>query len=587
MMRKGKSVAFIRLVLILFVSLAWVGYGALHPGVSIAYDAPPKDQGHTGPDPNNPDPQNPPGGPNPPEGGDPVSITDGNFSYNHRDIYIPGGMPLSITRYYNSNDGWEGPFGHGWSFMPFASAVEVMKGAETHVIIRLGNGFRLQYKSNEDGSFSPPTGWSYQLSKNPSGYALNMGGGTVYSFDLTGKLLSITNKSSSQLSFSYDNAGKVTKISDINDRTLSFAYGANNKVRSIVDFAGRTVSYGYNDSDDLTSITNPEGGTLTCSYNSNHRLTALVDEREKTYLSQGYDDRKRVATQTYAEGTATFSYYPSWGSTQMGWQPGGQTHHYYYNSDGKVTQIYDSSTYVTRYMYYDLQLNLIQYADPDGKSTYYTYDGNGRLTSIKDIFNQTTTIQYHTAFDLIKQIDFPSGSSITFAYDSGGNLISTTLPDASQVTFAYSSSGVTVTEPDGASTISYDANGYVTSITAKDGVTTSYGYDSVGNAISMTNPSGTSTYEYDKCNRLLKAVDPSSNETLYGYDAHGNLTSIALADGTSYNFTYDDYNQLSSLDPSTMEGLALYFNPTSDVNQRVSKIMASYLPLTYLSGIMP
>ena len=96
-----------------------------------AFDAPPKDQGHTGPSAGKGDPNNP-NNTNQGEGGDPIHIRGGNFTTAQEDLLVLGyAMPILIKRTYNSHDNYyEGPFGFGWSFSYNVTAIEVLMGKE-------------------------------------------------------------------------------------------------------------------------------------------------------------------------------------------------------------------------------------------------------------------------------------------------------------------------------------------------------------------------------------------------------------------------------------------------------------------------
>jgi YD repeat-containing protein len=583
-------------VWILFLISVFIlsGIGLYNPGSSVGFDAPPKDQGHTGPRNDGPKPPKPPVAPKPPKDGDPVIITDGNFAYDHQDILIPGkGFGLYVKRYYNSNDLLQGPFGHGWSFMPYINVLEVVKGSEQHAIVRWGNGLRMQYLRNADGTYTGPKGWYYVLSKTASGFTLTHIDQTIFSFDATGKLAAVVNRAGNRLSLSYDGTGRIARIEDTNNRALIFNYDSQRTVQSITDFTGRTVNYAYDDNNNLTGVTDADGGTINYGYDADDNLTTMTDERGKTYLAQTYDTNGRVNKQTYADGTMIFSYNPSLESGG-GWSPAftrlnlnGHLADYYYNADGKVTRIYDRQINKNIYMSYDGNLNLIEFTDPGNNKTVYGYDARGNLISVKNFLNQTTLIEYHPVFNQVTKITYPSGTKVDFEYDAGGALDKVTLPDGTQATYGYSATGVSLTDPDGTTSFTLDQNNYVTAIVDKDGSTTSYTYDAVGNVKTVTDTGGTSSFDYDARDRLLKATDPANQTTNYAYDAHGNLTGVTYPDGTAYSFAYDDYNRLVDPGQSVANMVSPDYNPTVKVRQKIAQTLGKYMPYRFLAGIVP
>ncbi len=142
------------LVIFTFLFSTFVSTGALSPRLAFAWHAPKQgDQGH-------PSswcwdwPYAPPFEPCVITGS-PAHLNAGNYFYSHQDLFIPGrGLSLEITRYYNSQDQYEGPFGHGWHFVPFMKLVETTKGSDRYVILNRGDGVRLIFKENPDGSYT-------------------------------------------------------------------------------------------------------------------------------------------------------------------------------------------------------------------------------------------------------------------------------------------------------------------------------------------------------------------------------------------------------------------------------------------------
>ena len=187
------------IVIVVFFFSLFPATGVFNPKDSSAYDAPPKDQGHTGPNPDSPPNPNPDDDPNQDEeGDDPVNIASGNFIHLHQDLFIPGRLPLEISRTYNCQDMYEGPFGYGWSFTYNISLIEVMKGSEHHVIIKRKDGRRLQFKDNEDGTFTSPHGWYVTLTRSGGDYTLTEKNGTKCNFS-SGNLVSIVDRNNNQV----------------------------------------------------------------------------------------------------------------------------------------------------------------------------------------------------------------------------------------------------------------------------------------------------------------------------------------------------------------------------------------------------
>ena len=524
-------------------------------------------------------------------------ITDGSFAYDHRDIYIPGkGSALYIQRYYNSGDRIKGPFGYGWSFMPYAQVIETVKGTETYAIVRWGNGVRLDFLKDADGSYTTPAGFYFTLLRTASGFTLTSPENIVHIFDASGKLTAVASGAATLLSFSYDAAGRLSGIEDLNQRALTFVYeGGTFPVKEIRDHAGRTVQYAYDDGNNLRGVTDAAGGTISYGYDDAHNLKTMMDERGNTYVSQNFDATcDRVTNQISIDGTYNFYYYPSkerGGSFSTAYtdvrRNFSQRTLYYYNTSGKVTRIYDYLTGKNIYMAYDANLNMTEYTDPANKKTTYTYDANGNITSVKNFFNETTVIDYHPVFNTVSKITYPNGQEVVFEYTAGGALSKVTQPDGTEATYTYGTNTVALSEPDGTTTFTFDAFNYVTSITDKDGTTTSYTYDAVGNVRTLMDASGTSSYTYDGKDRLLTATDPANQTTTYGYDAHGNLTTVDYPDGTSHSFSYDGYNRLIDIEQHLGHLVPPTYNSTYRVRQKTGETLGKYAAYRYLAGLLP
>lgn len=91
-------------------------------------------------------------------------------------------------------------------------------------------------------------------------------------------------------------------------------------------------------------------------------------------------------------------------------------------------------------------------------------------------------------------------------------------------------------------------------------LTTSYGYDAVGNTASVTDPNlNQATFLFDVLRRLTQRTEPTpfSYLTKFGYDDNSNLTSVqrqATSTPTwqTYSWTYSASNEkLTLVDPAS------------------------------------
>lgn len=93
----------------------------------------------------------------------------------------------------------------------------------------------------------------------------------------------------------------------------------------------------------------------------------------------------------------------------------------------------------------------------------------------------------------------------------------------------------------------YDALNRVTKYTDYKGNVVKYGYDELGNLISLTYSGGEIVrYEYYRNVRLKKVIDWNNLETSYTYDPDGNLLTTTYSNGISEVNTYDLAGRVTS-----------------------------------------
>ena len=522
-----------------------------------AYDAPPKDQGHTGPDPRGSTPTNPDNCPCPPRRS-PVNIRTGEFSYWQQDLFIAGrGLPLEVSRSYSSQDVYEGPFGYGWKFNLEIKLSVVSSGVQETVSIRTSDGVRLEFTRNDDGSYSAPSGWLEQLIKNGDGsYTWTRGpcsgacAAPRYQFNPSGYLVSISDRNSNQMSFSYDSSGRLMQVTDASGRKLTLSYGSNNKISTVTDPAGRTFTYGYDAGDNLVTYTDPAGNIITYGYDGAHRMTGITDARGNIVTIIKYDAQQRVTEYTDNGAKWTYSYDPTNNRTYKYLPNNSGYWAFTYDANGLVLSETDPLNYTDRYTYNNKQYQTGM-TNATGAKFTFEYDDRGNRTGIIDPMGNKTVMAYHPTFNEVTAITDPLGRTTTFSYDDSGNLIQRTDPLGNKLTLSYNQYGQVTEKTDALGNTTkygYDAYGNVNSITDALGKTATAVYDILGNRTKLIDArNNTTTYGYDVLGNMVSMTDALGNTTSYEFDNNSNLTKVVYPDGNAIGQEYDAYNRLTKL----------------------------------------
>ena len=591
--------------LLLILSLAFAGAAFLPADQAIAFDAPPKDQGHSGPNGDDEDDENP-DDPDQDEEGDPVQLKSGNFTMMSEDVALDSfALPISVQRNYNSMDFVnDGPMGLGWSMSYVMSLQEVNEYIQNgdsitiriRVILRDDMGVRHTFFPifQQSGNNISIVGWRGarqrygSLTKTGDGrFTWERKDGIQFRF-VSGRLNEIVDTNGNRLTFQYDNTGKITRATNPAGRFVTYAYNSANKVASVTDNIGRTVSYTYDSGNRLASVTNQIGNTTTYGYDASGRLNSITSPGGTEILSNTYDDKGRVTAQTAYGASFTYTYNTSY--TRVRNSRNFYSDHYFndfgnpirirdlrgnnkymtWNDEGDMTSIRDQRNNTTSFTY-DTDGNILTQTAPDGAVTTYTYGAQARITGMTDPLGRTTSFTYDTRGNLASITD-PLGQVETFTHDSAGRLLTATDESGAVASYAYNAAGDIVSMTDenglteligrdavgriisetnpagGLTTFAYNGRNRQISMTDPLGAVTAYAYNANDEQISETDPLGASTTRvFDPFGRVLSVSDPLNNTTTFAYDSLANVTSVTDPEGRTTSRTYDSGNLLSTV----------------------------------------
>ena len=265
-------------------------------------------------------------------------------------------------------------------------------------------------------------------------------------------------------------------------KSVKFFKDDQDRITSIEDPMGNVILYEYDDYGDLVSVTDQENIKTKFTYNSTHGLLDIIDPLGRKVARTEYDDAGRVTAIIDADGNRI---------------------EYTHNLGTRQEVVKDRRGHTTVFEY-DEKGNVVKEVDPYGKETRYTYDSRGnKLSEITPLGKKT--FRYDENNNVLEETD-ELGHSTFYTYNSKNQMLTTT--DAMNRTY----------------TTVYDENGRVHKTFDPLGNKTENQYDENGNLISTTNAKGFVTYyQYDRYGNMIAEINDSHQKTNYVYDHNGNM----------------------------------------------------------------
>lgn len=453
-----------------------------------------------------------------PAGNDYVYQSNSSLSFNLlpsslETVIFPGSVPTTVTYKYTN-------------LIPgnvLSGAIqEVDYNGVPHDLTTYDSAGRANSGSKADGTQKTSIVYSAN-STGPVATVTNpLGHVSVYQYNASAELLSITGQASSRCAASfasstYDANGNLQSAKDSNGNTTQYTYSAANQLLRKVEGVGTSVARTTNYVWDTTPGTN-------------RLLSVTVVGWSQT--SYTYNAQNRLATVSVKNLSA----------------------------DGTSGQVL-TTTY--RYVLYGngmVQTVSVIHPSPNNSDTdIYSYDALGNLTSGANGLGQTTTYSNYNGLGEPQHIVEPNGNVTDLAYDGRGLLMTkTTYPKGAAATSTYTydqfSLPNSLSTPDGEVTHwNRNAVGVLQTITHndKDGTSTeTFGYDANGDITSDTvTRNGTvsiaKTVSYDELGRPYRQQGMHGQSVTYTYDGNSNVQSSTNALGHVASFTYDALDRVT------------------------------------------
>jgi RHS repeat-associated protein len=523
----------------------------------------------------------------------PCYVGSGAYVRDETDLNIAGvGMPIDVSRHYQSTRMIDGETGYGWTSSLSARlhyAVYLKSAPSTYskeVDIRMPDGALYRFVENADGSFTPPAGRFDTLVQNPDGTFdlwLQRTSSHLH-FAANGNLLSLVDDFGNTQTWTYA-SGQLSRVEDSSGsgRYIDITYGADGRISDITDMTGRNVHYVYNASGVLTSVTNPASQTTAYGYTAGKYaplLTSVTDHWGRNVTTIVRDTKDRVLS--YTENGETFSYTYNSGTTSKS-DSSGNTWQYPFGSGGLVSDSQPPGGGSAEHTDYYASGLVQTHTDAVGVKTNYTYNARGNIVTMTNDYQGATAVEWRVVYDP----NFPDQAISVKPYNPSTGALHQHWQGA---TFEYYQSGSAAPgalyrrsklDSDGTTahvdwTFTYDTHGRV--LTAEDaaGGVTELTYDSSGNLIEVefpaNNDAGTrpaTTYTYDSLGRVLTETDAEGNTTTYTWDVLDRPLTVTLPKPVSSSplvfttaYHYDEFDS----------GTQLLFVRAVDANNRTTKI---------------
>ncbi len=473
---------------------------------------------------------------------DPINTRNGNLSHQETDLSIPvAGCRLEFFRSYASQGVgyYTTTMGYGWTHnydmrLHFDNTL-----FPNSVDFQVGNGSRMPFIDQGDGTYRPYAGVTGEMSQVGSTYVITGSNQKVYTFNANGRILSQADPHGNTITFSYSN-GLLTQVGQ-GSRTLTYSYDGQDRLVHVADHTGRTITLTYNANNELRSATNPLGQTTVYTYTTAgsyaHLLAEVGDASGRRLMLTAYDTEGRATQQWDGAGRLIVDIDFSQPGAHVSMEDGVTMTHAY---DGRNTLI--GSTYTCS-----------DGTPGCGTGSGISYDGNFRQNDVADGNGHGAVLDWNAAGSNLETVQNALGDETHMGYDQYNNLTRTidARSNATQYTYGHPDFPTFLTSMTDAlgnttlytpTTLSDGVPGLLKATRDANGRVTTYQYNTYGQVTQQVVAAGTpeaitTTYGYDALGRLILTTQTSATEShtsLSAYDAGDRLVAT-IANWTGSN----------------------------------------------------
>ena len=558
----------------------------------------------------------------------------GNFTISFTDLTIPvAGIPIVITRNYDSLDTGKGEFGAGWRLGLAGKVSDSAREdgfdtfrASTRVYVTRPDGRRVGF------TFAPvPLGGFFPVWRpvfrpdagvtdtlevaetllfksgdqffegfdayNPSLYTFKTKEGVKYEIDEVDGLKKVTDTNNNTLTvtssglvsssgitvaFERDGLSRITKIIEptsipSNPRELKYSYDANGNLTQFVDQANNATKYFYQQAqfpNYLTRIEDPLNRAIARNvFDNQGRLIGVCDANGDPATLNGcvkFNPNAASSVQTFFNAR------------------GFRTDLILDDRGNVLTErrFLDGANFLDTVRAYDANNNMLTEKDPANNTKSFTYDSRGNVLTATDPGARTTTYTYNGACNKVATLTDPAGNVISYEYDNNCNLRFVREPLGRTTEYRYNTQGqrTEMIDPVGSRWVwAYDGAGFLQSLTDPFGKATRFSINASGELLYRIDRNNRRIdFEYDVAHRITKEKWDATPQriTTYSYNAVGELTSAVDPD-SALAIGYFNTGLVQSVDNAGTPGAPrVLISYAYDSNGNVTRVQDSLGGLT-------
>lgn len=338
--------------------------------------------------------------------GNPINASNGNKYQMETDYSTGDPTPITVTRYYNSNNNSMSLLGQGWNWNHFRRLTPVTVGSTKYISLEQGDG-KILYAVLDNNIWRTDEDINIKLSTTSTGYTAVYSEGTKEEYDTTGNLLKSTDLHGNSTSYTYDSTKAVASICNASAGCLTVQYDSSHRMTGLKRNNASVITYQYDTANRLTSIKYLNGSEQKYTYEDTrfpYALTGIIDPKGVRFATFVYDSNGK-AIQTYHANEQ-------------------ENYRFSYDSDLQttITSPRDKKTIIS----YEMLNGVKKAKTVAGQQSIncaaanmnYEYDSNGYPSLVTDWKGNQTAYTYDPDGHLLKEVQaFDTPAPITVEYE--------------------------------------------------------------------------------------------------------------------------------------------------------------------------